>query len=102
LASETLIIYPKQPRPSYADQVLSLFRERKLKPANVDEVSELRSVLDLAAAALDICLVPVSVRQLRRRDLTDNTAVSPTCRANDTSPAITTLRQTILKLYKQE
>jgi DNA-binding transcriptional LysR family regulator len=110
LASESLIIYPKHPRPSYADQVLSLFRERKLEPAHVDEVSELQSALGLAAAALGICLVPASVQRLRRddivyRDLTDKTAISPiimTCRATDTSSAITALRQTFLKLYNQE
>jgi LysR family transcriptional regulator, benzoate and cis,cis-muconate-responsive activator of ben and cat genes len=110
LASETLIIYPKHPRPSYADQVLSSFRERKLEPAHVAEVSELQSALGLAAAALGVCLVPASVQRLRRddivyRDLTDKTAVSPiimTCRANDASPAITALRQTIRKLYNRE
>jgi DNA-binding transcriptional LysR family regulator len=110
LASETLIIYPKHPRPSYANQVLSLFRERKLEPAHVDEVSELQSALGLAAAALGICLVPASVRRLRRddivyRDLADKTAISPiimTYRANDSSQGITALRQTILKLYNRE
>jgi DNA-binding transcriptional LysR family regulator len=80
LASETLIVYPKYPRPSYADQVLSLFREQKLELAHIDEVSELQSALGLAAAALGICLVPAPVQRLRRddivyRDLTDKTAI---------------------------
>jgi DNA-binding transcriptional LysR family regulator len=109
LASETLIIYPKQPRPSYADQILSLFRERKLEPTHVNEVSELQSALGLAAAALGICIVPATVQRLRRddivnRDLADKAAISPiilTSRANDTSPGISALRQTIFKLYNQ-
>lgn len=35
LASEPLVVYPKAPRPSYADQALALFRERGLKPPGV-------------------------------------------------------------------
>jgi len=35
LAGKPLIVYPKASRPSYADQVLSLFREAGLKPPAV-------------------------------------------------------------------
>jgi LysR family transcriptional regulator, benzoate and cis,cis-muconate-responsive activator of ben and cat genes len=38
LAGDALVVYPKAPRPSYADQVLALFRERGLKPPVVHEV----------------------------------------------------------------
>jgi LysR family transcriptional regulator, benzoate and cis,cis-muconate-responsive activator of ben and cat genes len=41
LVSETLIVYPRDPRPSFADQVLSLFRDQGLEPATVQEVREL-------------------------------------------------------------
>ena len=66
LARETLIVYPKAPRPSYADQVLSIFRDRGLKPASVHEVRELQTALGLVAAETGICLVPISVTRLRR------------------------------------
>jgi DNA-binding transcriptional LysR family regulator len=97
LARETLIIYPKAPRPSYADQVLSVFRDRALKPAAVHEVRELQTALGLVAAETGICLVPVSVTRLRRdnveyRALDDPTVTSPnimSCRKNDTSPDLT-------------
>ena len=49
LAAETLIVYPKAPRPSYADQVLALFRERGLKPPGA-RVRELQTALGLVAA----------------------------------------------------
>jgi DNA-binding transcriptional LysR family regulator len=97
LATQTLIIYPKTPRPSYADQVLSIFRDRGLKPAAVHEVRELQTALGLVAAETGICLVPVSVTRLRRdnveyRELDDPTVTSPnimSCRKNDTSAGLT-------------
>ena len=50
LAGDALVVYPKAPRPSYADQVLALFRERGLKPPVVHEVRELQTALGLVAA----------------------------------------------------
>jgi len=61
LAAEPLVVYPKPPRLSYADQVLTLFRERGLKPRAVYEVRELQTALGLVAAEVGVCLVPVSV-----------------------------------------
>ena len=58
LADERLIVYPKAPRPSYADQVLALFRDHGLKPAALHEVRELQTALGLVAAEAGICLVP--------------------------------------------
>ncbi len=49
LAGEPLVVYPKAPRPSYADQVLTLLRERGLKPPAVYEVGEVQTALDAPA-----------------------------------------------------
>ncbi len=82
LAAEPVVVYPKSPRPSYADQVLALFRDSGLKPAAVFEVRELQTALGLVAAEVGVCLVPVSVERLRRdnvvyRPLDEEKAVSP-------------------------
>ena len=69
LAEEPLIVYPRTPRPSYADQVLSCFRDRGLSPAPIREVRELQVALGLVAAGLGICLVPSSVQRLKRDDV---------------------------------
>jgi DNA-binding transcriptional LysR family regulator len=66
LAGDALVVYPKAPRPSYADTVLALFRERELKPPVVHEVRELQTALGLVAAESGVCLVPASVERLRR------------------------------------
>lgn len=61
LANETVIVYPSQPRPSYADQQLSAFHDRGLQPAATHEVRELQTALGLVAAGVGISLVPESV-----------------------------------------
>ncbi|SEI66530.1 LysR family transcriptional regulator [Paraburkholderia diazotrophica] len=70
LAKETLIVYPSTPRPSYADQQLSAFRDHAVEPATVHEVRELQTALGLVAAQVGVCLVPESVRGLRARGVT--------------------------------
>src|SRR5258708_29461403 len=66
IVGEPLIIYPKPPRPSYADQVLSFFRDSGLEPKAPLQVRELQTALGLVAAGVGICLVPSSLRNLER------------------------------------
>src|SRR3546814_21115578 len=40
LAREELIVYTKEPRQSFADQVLALLEDHGVQPASVHEVSE--------------------------------------------------------------
>ena len=108
LQAETLIIYPKAPRPSYADQVLSVFRKHGIKPAGLYEVRELQTALGLVAAEVGICIVPASVQRFRRDNvgyvaLDEPGAVSPilmSCRKNDTSPEIGLIVGLIQDLYR--
>ena len=108
LQAETLIIYPKAPRPSYADQVLGLFRTHGIKPARLYEVRELQTALGLVAAEVGICVVPAGVQRFRRDNvgyvaLDEPGAVSPilmSTRKNDTSPDLTLLVGIIRDLYR--
>jgi DNA-binding transcriptional LysR family regulator len=110
LARETLIVYPKAPRPSYADQVLSIFRDRGLKPEAVHEVRELQTALGLVAAETGVCLVPVSITRLRRdnveyREVDDPTAISPnimSCRKNDSSPDLASILGLLRDIYAEQ
>jgi DNA-binding transcriptional LysR family regulator len=109
LAAEPLVVYPKSPRPSYADQVLALFRERDLKPLAVFEVRELQTALGLVAAEVGVCLVPVSVERLRRdnvvyRPLDEEKAVSPiimSTRKGDRSPELAVILKLIREIYRK-
>ncbi|SAL87424.1 transcriptional regulator CatR [Caballeronia arvi] len=110
LIHETLIIFPKAPRPSYADQVLSAFQNRALTPRSIYEVRELQIALGLVAAGEGISVVPSSVYGLKRDDvsykeLDDPTLTSPiimSMRAMDESRDINEMLELIYRLYEEE
>ena len=110
LIDDPLIVYPKSPRPSYADQVLALFRDQGLKPASVQEVRELQTALGLVAAESGFTLVPAAVERLRRdnvsyRKIVDECAFSPiilSTRKGDRSPEITLIQKLIREIYTKE
>lgn len=108
MASETLIVFPKAPRPSFADQVLGLYRNRALRPHALLEVRDVQTALGLVAADAGISLVTASVKHLRRdnveyRPLDDKQAVSPlfmSHRASDTSSDIHLMLEIIREVYR--
>jgi DNA-binding transcriptional LysR family regulator len=107
--NETLIVYPKTPRPSYADQVLAAFKDRGLEPRKVYEVREIQIALGLVAAGEGISIAPSSVYGLKRddvsyRELDDPTLVSPiimSMRAMDESRDIREMLELIYRLYDE-
>ena len=109
LINETLIIYPKTPRPSYADQVLAAFKDRGLTPSKIYEVREIQIALGLVAAGEGISIVPSSVYGLKRDDVTykeldDPTLTSPiimSMRAMDESRDIKEMLSLIYRLYEE-
>ncbi|WP_175836710.1 LysR family transcriptional regulator [Burkholderia anthina] len=110
LLNETLIVFPKTPRPSYADQVLSAFHDRALKPARVLETRELQIALGLVAAGEGVSIVPKSVHGLKRddisyHDLDDSRLVSPiimSMRRLDASEDIERMLSLVYTLYDEE
>ena len=110
LIGETLIIFPKLPRPSYADQVLAAFHDRALKPKRIYETRELQIALGLVAAGEGISIVPSSVHGLKRDDvsymeLDDPNLVSPiilSTRMLDESEDIQKMLSLIYALYVEE
>lgn len=109
LAGDTLVVYPRTPRPSFADQVLELYRARGIKPRAVHEVRELQTALGLVAADSGVCLVPASVERLRRdnvvyRALDEPGAVSPvlmSTRKGDKSPDLALILRSVREMYRK-
>lgn len=64
-----LILYPAQPRPSYADHLLGLFKQQNVVPRVAQEVNELQTAIGLVAAGVGSAIVPESVRGLHRQDI---------------------------------
>lgn len=108
LAGQKLIVYPKEPRPSYADQVLGILRDGGTAPAEVLEVREIQTALGLVAAESGICIIPSSARQmrsdLRYRVIDSPRAISPVIlnhRAGDNSRHLALIKTLIRDMYAE-
>ena len=107
-AAYPLLVYPRKPRPSYADHVLSLFRDLGLEPAEVHEIQEMQTALGLVASGMGLCVVPESAQKLRREEVAYRPLVEPNAtsaiimstRLNDQSEDIVLLRQLIDEVYR--
>ena len=87
LAAEPLVVYPRKPRPSFADQVLALFRDRALPLRALVEAGELQTALGLVASGAGVCVAPEAVAGSRR-----DVAFRPIAGPQATSPIIATMR----------
>lgn len=108
LGGQKLIIYPSEPRPSYADFVLTLLREAEVGPIEVQEVREIQTALGLVAAEAGVCIIPMSARQMRSdvvfRPVADPQATSPVIlshRAGDESATLDMVREIIDEIYAE-
>jgi DNA-binding transcriptional LysR family regulator len=64
LARESLILYPRNPRPGFIDYLMRLFQARGLTPRAVQEVDDVLTATALVAAGLGLSLVTDSGRNL--------------------------------------
>ena len=69
LARGAIIVYPSMPRPSYADQTLTLLRDHGCTPPKIVEVREVQTALGLVAAQSGSAIVPESMRHIQRADI---------------------------------
>jgi DNA-binding transcriptional LysR family regulator len=107
LVNEPLLVYPKAPRPSFADQVLAAFNEANLTPDHVTEVRELQIAMGLVAAGQGISIVPESVQGMQHRNvmyrkLEDKHAYSPilfSVRHMDRSPELQNMLAAVYSVY---
>lgn len=88
LSAQVVILYPAQPRPSFADQVMARFRERAFPLTRTFETNGLQTAIGLVAAGIGITLVPQSVQRLRR----DDVVYRPIKETGITSPMLMTTR----------
>ncbi|WP_449045177.1 LysR family transcriptional regulator [Paracoccus versutus] len=109
VAGQKLIVYPKEPRPSYADQVLSLLQDEDIRPSEVLEVREIQTALGLVAADSGVCIIPSSARQMRSdvqyRLIDSPRAVSPVIlyhRAGDASRHLDLVKRLIGDMYAEK
>lgn len=105
---QKLIVYPKEPRPSFADHILSLLRDQSIRPSDIHEVREIQTALGLVAAEDGLCLIPASARlrnDLHYRLIDDPRATSPiilTHRLNDNVWYIEAIQQLAAEIYAEQ
>lgn len=108
LNGQRLIVYPKEPRPSFADHVLSLLNDQAIRPSEVHEVREIQTALGLVAAESGLCLIPASARlrnDLRYRLVDDPLATSPIIlshRLNDSAWYIDAIQRLVADMYAEK
>lgn len=108
LARMPLLLYPREPRPSHADVMLSVFRDSGLNPSEVIEVRELQTALIMVSAGVGACLIPASSQWLAHPEVICRPikpkAYSPIIlyhRPNEHSPQFTTLLNTFASLFAE-
>lgn len=102
-----LVLYPREPRPSYADQVVRLLNDAGVRPRVAYEVRELQIAVGLVAAGEGVCIVPESVAKAHMdgvcyRSLPPE-AASPIImnhRHEDRSPELRLLADVIVRTYE--
>ncbi len=105
--NQRLIVFPKEPRPSFADHVLGLLHDQGVQLAEVHEVRELQAALGLVAAEMGVCIVPAAARirsDVVYRLIGDEQATSPIIlshRLNDDSWYIPAIKELIAEMYAQ-
>ncbi|BCT34250.1 LysR family transcriptional regulator [Pseudomonas protegens] len=109
LANEPFVLYPANPRPSYADHVIALFNARGLNLKIAQWTNELQTAIGLVGAGIGVTLVPASVQVLHRDDigfcpLLETAATSPIIlsrRVGEPSPGLTHCLHLIAQLRSE-
>ncbi|KEZ12032.1 putative transcriptional regulator [Sphingobium yanoikuyae] len=108
LMARKLLVYPSQPRPSYADQVLTILRDHGLTHTDVEEVRDVQVTLGLVASEAGVALVPSSMRHVQHDDIIyvrvrDEGATSPiilSFRVGDSSADVRLFEQIARQLFR--
>ena len=66
LESETFILYPRRPRPSFADHVLSVLTEEGVAPAETIFAQDYQTAISLVSVGVGLSVVPESVSSTQR------------------------------------
>lgn len=77
LAHSSFVLYPRQPRPSFADTILDLCRSAGFSPTVAQETMELQTALGLVAVGAGVSLVPASVEESQRHGVAYRSIAAP-------------------------
>lgn len=103
LAGEGFILYPRHPRPSFADEVIAFCRAAGFEPRVAQETMDLQTAMALVSVGAGLSIVPASVERSHRHGvaylaLNDPTIVTTlfmVWRRDNHSPLLDRFRQTV-------
>jgi DNA-binding transcriptional LysR family regulator len=103
LQARPFVLYPRHPRPSFADQIIEICRRNGFSPIVAQETMELQTALGLVAVGVGVSLVPASVERSHRHGVAyrpldepaPTTELSLGYRRDSTSPLLRNFRVTV-------
>jgi DNA-binding transcriptional LysR family regulator len=108
LSAYPLIIYAREPSPSFADTMLSIFQDAGIRLERTIEVKEMQTALVMVAAGVGASLIPDSAKRLVHPDAvcrplvpSVTTPLVLSYRSGDTSPQLKGFLQTVEELYPE-
>lgn len=109
LADEPFILYPRDPKPSYADYIIGICENAGFSPRISQETQQMQTALSLVSAGLGVTLVPASLLNMRRRGViylpftvpAPVTRLSVVHRLGDKSPILKNFLETARAGYKR-
>ena len=66
LADQTFVLYPRRPRPSFADHILSICRDEGFEPSSMEMAQDFQTAISLVSVGVGVSVVPASVAQATR------------------------------------
>lgn len=66
LSNQTFVLYPRRPRPSYADMVIDICRREGFEPAALEMAQDFQTAISLVSVGVGLSVVPESVAQTTR------------------------------------
>ncbi|MBD2164000.1 LysR family transcriptional regulator [Calothrix membranacea FACHB-236] len=66
LENEPLIIFPRYLAPGLYDLIMSLFRQRNIKPQITQEAVQMQTIIGLVSAGMGVAITPSSLQNLQR------------------------------------
>ena len=109
LKSETFIIYPRRPRPSFADHVLAVCKDAGFTPVDLIEAQDYQTAISLVSVGVGVSIVPASVAEATRPGVffrryvgpNPGTALSVHARIDNRSPHVMNFLELVRKNAKK-
>ncbi|WP_225026696.1 LysR family transcriptional regulator [Xinfangfangia pollutisoli] len=108
LSGQNFVLYPRRPRPGYADLVLSICEKEGVKPANLELTQDFQSAISLVSVGVGLSVVPESVSNTTRPGVVfrpygghnPGTALTVHSRLDNRAPQVVNFMETTRKFVR--